>query len=108
MDLWIDPERDTLINEMWPDASNLDGDTVQVILEAAQEQCASYAPTLAEDAAVPSSWKVALLMQARATWRSMIAGAGDTIGTDGLAITVYPLDRVVKGLLRPPRSRKAL
>lgn len=108
MDLWIDPDTETLIDEIWPDASNLSEETRRVVLEAAQEQCASYAPVLAEGAAVPSSWKVALLMQARATWRSMIAGANDTIGPDGVTVTVFPMDRTVKALLRPPRSRKAL
>lgn len=108
MELWIDPEADSLIDEMWPDASTLDDGTVQTVLEAAQEQCASYAPPLSEGQQVPSSYKVALLMQARATWRSMIAGSGDTIGPDGYVVTVYPMDRTVKALLRPQRPRKAL
>lgn len=103
--MWIDTEADAeLLVELWPDSATLSSETLAVVLGAAQEQCEHYAPALAEGATVPDGWRVALLMQARAVHRSLIAGGGDQIGIDGIAVTVYPMDRTVKGLLRPRRG----
>ena len=103
MDLWID-ETSTLITELWPDAP--DGEALTAILESAQDQCVDFAPTLVPDAEIPARYKVALVMQARAMYRSLIAGSGDQIGPDGLTVTVWPMDRTVKALLRPPRPAR--
>lgn len=109
MDLWIDPEGDAVVlDELWPDHASLSAPTLALVLESAQDQCTDYAPKLAADAEVPARYKAALLMQARAVYRSLLAGSGDTIGPDGLTVTVYPMDRTVKALLRPPRPRRAL
>ncbi len=96
----------TIYGELWPDFALLiqDGTVGELILEAAQEQCAEYAPPLADGVAVPARYKVALVMQARAVHRSLLAGSGDQIGADGMTVTVYPMDRTVKGLLRPRRG----
>ena len=107
MDPWID-EASSLLTDLWPDAP--DGETLTTVLEAAQEQCAAYAPKPKLDEAgqpvIPSDWKIALVMQARATWRSLLAGSNDQIGPDGITVTVWPMDRTVKALLRPPHPAR--
>lgn len=102
MDPWI-TEDDALVDDLWSDAPS--GETFTTLVEAAQDQCAGYAPKLKTDAAVPSRYKVALVMQARAMHRSFLAGGGDQIGPDGFTVTVWPMDRTVKALLRPPKLR---
>lgn len=102
MDPWI-TEDSQLVDDLWPDAPA--GETFTVLVEAAQNQCAGYAPKLQPEAAVPGGYKVALVMQARAIHRSFLAGSGDTIGPDGMTVTVWPMDRTVKALLRPPKLR---
>jgi hypothetical protein len=107
MDLWIDETTDgEVLSDLWPDAPA--GDTLAMVLEAAQEQCAAYAPrhqVAAVEAGgdVPARWKVGLVMHARAVYRSLIAGSGDQIGPDGITVTVWPMDRTVKAQFRPPR-----
>lgn len=102
-DLWVTPE-DELLTVLWADMPISD-DVTATVLRAAQRQCADYAPRLAEDATVPDNYRLALVMQARAVHRSFLAGSGDQIGPDGLTVTVYPMDRSVKALLRPSRPR---
>lgn len=52
-------------------------------------------------APVPDRLVLAQVMQARALYRSALAGSGDGIGADGLSVTVFPMDWTVKNLLRP-------
>lgn len=99
-DAWLTPS-DELLTELWPDAPS--DETAVELLDAAQDQCAAYAPTLAPEAVIPARYKVALVMQARALHRSLVAGSGDQIVGDGFTVTVWPMDRTVKALLRPPR-----
>lgn len=106
---WIIPT-DTLVADLWPDAP--DGATLTAVLDSAQEQCAAFAPAPVLDAGglpiIPNRWKIALIMQARAIWRGLLAGSNDQIGPDGITVTVYPMDRTVKALLRPRRIPKVL
>jgi len=99
---WVETETDLA---EWRDALGLDPDDLARYLQAAYEQCAAYAPALAEGAEIPARYTLAQVMQARALYRSVLAGSGDQIGPDGMAVTVYPMDRVVKGLLRPRTGR---
>lgn len=98
--MWLDPN-DPLVDELWSDAPS--SPVLGVLLQAAEDQCAAYAPVLAEGEAVPARYQLAVVMQARATYRSFKAGSGDLIGPDGMTVTVWPMDRSVKALLRPPR-----
>jgi hypothetical protein len=87
----------------WPDAAQMSTAELTDYLQAAYEQCVAYLPDTANLAAVPvpSRWRLAQLSQARALFRSGVAGSGDQIGQDGLTITVYPMDWTVRNLLRP-------
>ncbi|GAB2474405.1 hypothetical protein [Xylanimonas ulmi] len=99
---WVDTAD---VAEQWPDAVDLEPTLVARVLAAAQEQCEAFAPALAPGQEVPASWKVAVVMQARAIYRATIAGSNDQIGADGLTVTVFPMDWTVQRLLRPKRGR---
>ena len=89
----------------WPHAHDeVEVTALTSLLAAAQEQCEAFAPTLPEGTAIPEGWRVAHAMQARALWRSSVAGSGNQIGADGMTITVFPMDWTVKALLRPKRG----
>lgn len=94
------------IEDYWPDAlAEMSPAELAPLLASARSQCEDFAPTLPEDAVVPDTYRLAQAMQARALWRSVRASTGDTLGADGLSVTVFPLDWNVKALLRPHRGR---
>lgn len=101
---WVDPETD--LGE-WVDAPT-DPDVLARYLTAAYEQCLEFLPHDAQGQPVvpsptPDRLPLAQVMQARALYRSALAGGGDQIGGDGLTVTVFPMDWTVKNLLRPRR-----
>lgn len=88
----------------WEDAP-LDDVLLQSMLDAAQEQCETYAPVLSDPLAVPERYKRAVVLQTRAQWVASERD-GDVIGYgDGFAVRVRPLGQDVKSLLRPPNPR---
>lgn len=89
---------------LWPEAEGIDETLLDILVDAALVQCESYAPDLAEGAAVPANWRLAQLMQVQALWNSSKSGPGDQIGPEGFTVTTYPMDRTVKNLLRPKRG----
>ena len=95
----------TQARELWPDADVLGDDVLTTYLASAHESCVAFAPALADGATVPEAWQVAQVMQARAVYRSLKAGARDQVGPDGFAVTVYPLDWNVRQQLRPKQGR---
>lgn len=85
----------------WRDAPDDDAQLYN-LLEVAREQCETYAPALPDAAPVPTSYKVAQLMQTRNLWNtSKTDPASASYGEDGFAIRVYPMDWTVKNILRP-------
>ena len=100
---WVEQDA---VPDFWPEAEDLAPDVLTSYLEAAYEQCAQFLPPAYLEpypTPVPHRWVLAQVMQARALWRSNVAGSGDQLGGDGLTVTVYPMDWVVKNLLRPNR-----
>lgn len=75
---------------------------LQNLLDAAADQCRTFANVLPAFTPIPERWRQAQGLQARALYRSSTAAAGDTLGEDGFTVTVYPMDWNVKALLRPP------
>ncbi|WP_448072334.1 hypothetical protein [Georgenia yuyongxinii] len=92
----------------WPNVDVLDEDDLSRLLTSSRIQCEAYAPTLADAAAVPENYRLAQAMQARALYRSAIAGSNDGIGADGMTVTVFPMDWTVKNLLRPKKGRPVI
>ncbi len=91
------------VKERWEEAEGLDGPILLQLVDSAREQCIEYAPVLSEGEPVPENWRLAHLMQVQGLWRSAQSGPGDQVGAD-FTITVYPMDRTVKNLLRPRRA----
>lgn len=109
---WVQPDDlgSAPFAEVWPEGADLSPDLADVLLTSAREACEAYAPAPPDgaDVTIAESWRVAQVMQSRAVYRSFKAGAGDQIGGDGLAVTVFPLDWSVRQLLRPRTGRPVI
>lgn len=101
------------VQRYWPGAADIDIAELDALLASAAIQCDAYAPqitvTTLEDGTTvegiaPDNYLHAQVLQARALYRSTMAGSGDQIGIDGQAVTVFPMDWTVKNLLRPKRG----
>lgn len=99
---------------LWPGAPKDDG-LIQVILDAAYRQCIAFAPTDGDDTPQDSAgnyrptFLYALALQARNIWNASRVDAGTgNIGGDSFSIQPFPMDWVVKGLLRPNPAIPAL
>lgn len=90
---------------LWPDSGVIDPGALALLLDAAQEQCEEYAPALADPAAVPARYTLAVVYQARELWAASQRGEQDVIGVGDYAIRARPLTAAVKALLRPQRGR---
>ena len=88
--------------EEWHDgAPSLDRRLYQLLL-LAREQVVAYAPKLADGASVPANYREGQIMQARNLWNAgrVDPSSGET-GDEDFAIRPYPLDWMVKQVLRP-------
>lgn len=101
---WLTPTDDDLV-ELWPGSVDLSEDALATHLDAARTQCEDFAPTLAEGTPVPSAWRLAQALQARALARAGIVGTDNQTGIYGEGVTVFPMDWTVKALLRPKRGK---
>lgn len=91
---------DSPLVELWPGSLDLSTEALEVYLQAAAAQCSEYAPAVADGEPVPSAYRLAQTLQARALSRAGTIGVADT---DGMldTVTVFPMDWTVKALLRP-------
>lgn len=92
--------------KLWPDADTLPGDTLDLLLDTAWEQCERYVPADELDPApspVPFRWVQANVLAARDLWTAYRRD-GDVLGFDNYAVTVRPLSSTVRQLLRPARG----
>lgn len=104
---WVDTDEDLL---KWPDGAR-DTEGIAPYLQAAHEQCLAFLPPVDVEPLpdpIPGRFVLAQLLQARALYRSAIAGSNDQIGPDGMSVTVFPMDWTVKNLLRPRRVGRVL
>lgn len=99
-------DRDTEeVHELWPNVEQLGESTLDLLFDVAREQVLAYAPSLASDAPIPSSYALAQLRQAANMYNAAAADAGGQQGDpSSFAITPRPLDWHVKALLRPTRG----
>jgi hypothetical protein len=94
-----------IARSQWVDARAIDDDVLFDLLQIAKHQVIEYAPTLDEDAAIPSYYRLAQILQARNTYNSAIVDASNgDIGSDTFVVRPFPLDWQVKQLLRPRRG----
>lgn len=93
----------------WPDAAAiLDTNTITVYLEAAKSQVLAYAPPLDDGAPIPQSYAIAQLMQTRNIWNASKVSPAGNIGDGSFASTPFPLDWMVRQMLRPRRGIPAV
>ncbi|WP_144719246.1 hypothetical protein [Agrococcus jejuensis] len=92
----------------WSGAPSDDG-RLHDLLVVARHQCLEYAPTLAADAPIPTRYRQAQLMQARNIWNASKTDPGaTTLGPEGFAAPVFPLDWSVQQMLRPRRGKPVI
>lgn len=101
---WLDIDSRFMVERYWPQSADLTHGELEVLLASSLIQCEAFAPALAATAVVPDNYRHAQALQARALYRSSIAGENNGIGIDGQALTVFPMDWTVKALLRPKRG----
>ncbi len=90
-----------LAREDWDDSPSSDL-VLADLLDVARAAVVAYAPDLAVDAPVPTSYRKGQLMQARNIWNADKGDAGDaSMGMGGYVVTPKPLDWNIKQLLRP-------
>jgi len=94
--------------EDWLDAPSSDGRLFQ-LLALAQEQVIAFAPALVDEAPVPPRYKAGQLDQARNLWNSgKVDPASGAMGDDSFVLRPYPLDWMVKQVLRPKHGVPAV
>ena len=109
---WLTSGQVSQVARYWPGAVDLDLDELGALLASAAVQCDAYAPQITitipvdgvdteVEGVAPGNYLHGQVLQARALYRSTMAGSGDQIGLDGQAVQVFPMDWTVKLLLRP-------
>lgn len=94
-----------LTREAWVDSRAIEDPILYDLLEIAKHQILEYAPALAEGAAIPLSYKMGQLSQARNIYNGSIVDAGNgDIGNETFSIRPFPLDWQIKQLVRPRRG----
>lgn len=122
---WLTTEE---LADLWPDAPE-DG-MLSLLNVTAIAQLEAYAPGASNPSAplplgaggdgedgyggydvaeeIPSSWKLAQLMQVRSLFNASRVDSGGSYGDAEFAYTPHPLDWQVKAILRPKRGRPAV
>lgn len=107
MTTWHTPETARALRELWPDVDAIEDETLDVLLDAAQDQVIAYAPALAPAAStIPDRYALGQLRQAQNIWNASRVDASGGVG-DGsdFVMRPTPLDWHVKQILRPKRGR---
>lgn len=101
---WLDPSTAddlALVKSVWRDADLLAPEVIAAFLGAAEESCSAYAPALAEGETFPDGWRLAQAMQARNIFNAAQASGDGTNDGSDFGVRAFPLDWMVKQLLRP-------
>lgn len=87
--------------DIWPDAPGYDS-WLYELLDIAKQQVLDYAPALAEGVRPPKNYRLAQRMQARNLWNAnKVDPASGGIGEDSFVVQPFPLDWMVKQVIRP-------
>lgn len=115
---WYNVADDAAVERLvdaWPDAPTENLDTCALLLDKALEQVWAYAPESEPDdfddlnvLPIPAEAVDRLLLpqlkQAENLWNAgRVSAAGDT-GMDGFTFTPRPLDKTIRGMIRPQRG----
>lgn len=92
----------------WRDAPLYDA-WLYELLWTARDNVLAYAPALADGAAVPINYRRAQLMQARNLWNAgKVDPSSGAQGDDTFVMRPYPLDWVIKQILRPATGKPVI
>jgi len=92
------------IREGWRDAPDSHHE-LHTLLMVARRQVLDFAPAIPDESQPPVHYRLAQGMQARNLYISTRADPSGNVGDDGFTIRPFPMDWVVKGILRPKRGR---
>ncbi|TFV82039.1 hypothetical protein E4V99_13985 [Microbacterium sp. dk485] len=107
-----DEAEQTRLLAAWPDAPLTNLEACGMLLDVAREQVLAYAPAptggvVVEDGYItpatttPTRYVYAQLQQAINLWNAgRVSSTGD-IGGEGFSFTPRPLDKTIKGIIRP-------
>lgn len=93
--------------EDWRDAAQMTDEHLQAYLDTAKEAVWAYGKrlTLPADAPVPTDipdgWRTAHLSQTRNIWNTYKTDPGGFIGSGEFEVRPFPMDWMVKQLIRP-------
>jgi len=94
--------------ELWPDAPVLDLGLFE-LLWTAKQQCLAFAPALDEGERPPRNYKTGQQMQARNIWNAnKVDPASGGFGEGSYVLRPFPLDWMVKQMLRPAQAVHAV
>ena len=88
----------------WSDADQIEDALLGELLEVARDAVVAYAPALAEDAVLPTSYRLGQMLHTKNLWNAARVGADGSIGGDTFEIQPRPLDWHVKQVLRPAQG----
>lgn len=106
------PEEQERLFEAWGDSSAIPDEVLGMILEVARTQVVAYGYGLPDNilpvdlspswiTPVPTHYVYAQLQQAINLWNAgRVTSAGD-VGLDGYTFTPRPLDKTIRGIIRP-------
>jgi hypothetical protein len=99
----------------WPDAPLANLEMLELILDSSRESVWAFAPESVDDSGedvalpglanvVPGRLVLAQIRQANNLWQAgQVSSAGD-MGGDGYVFTPRPLDKTIRGIIRPIRG----
>jgi len=89
----------------WTDATGIDDVRLYSLLELAAQQCAQFAPPIAAAARPPLNYRQGQLMHAR---NMLNAGRAEGEGEGDFVLRPFPLDWMVRQMLRPKSAMPAV
>jgi hypothetical protein len=92
---------DAFVEAVWPDSVELDPNVYETLFLTANSLCRAYAPSLADDAPVSESYRLAEVITARDIASKMAGGNSQSMGMDEQEMPVFPLIFLARDLLRP-------
>lgn len=105
------PEAQERLASVWSDAPIENEEICGMLLEVAESQVLAYAPavdTVDEQLALyenpPTRYVYAQLLQAQRLWNAGRADENGSVGTEGFSFTPRPLDKTIRGIIRPLRG----
>lgn len=116
MSTWYSAADDDEVERLvaaWTDAPIADLETLSMLLEVARDQVWSYDPDSEDDdlepvlpptTDVPVRLVLAQLRQATNLWNAGRVNSSGDVGMDSFTFTPRPLDKTIRGIIRPLRG----